>query len=644
MASPAYRRLKDSNALPSPAGVALELLRLTSDEKVTLAAIARVVGSDPALAGRMLKLVNSPYAGLSRKIASIGEAVKLLGLRTVRNLALGLSLISDYREGRGGSFDFAGFWSESLARAVAARQIAASGTVCPPDEAFAAGLLAKIGHLALAVIQPDQECRGEATGGSPGEALPIEAGHGLTHNELSAEMLADWRMQGPLCEAVRFQDAPEQALSGPASTAAQLARLLRLSSSIAHILALPDTDPEPVGAASAQAGQLGIDEAAFHALFQAIAEQWREAAAIFSVATTDLSRLEAFRAGTRPRQDPPEDTPDRVRVLVVDDDPAMLRLTARHLTTAGYWVTAATSALQALEIDASEAPQIVITDWRMPEMDGLELCRRLRTQDPNGFVYLLVLTAESQKGKAVEALEAGADDYLAKPFSAEELLAHTRAGERIVRLQAQLGERSREIAWANAQLAATNEQLRIIATTDELTGLFNRREGLARLAEHWSWADRQGQPFSCMIADIDHFKQVNDTCGHAAGDTVLKATAAALRASARAGEIVCRFGGEEFLILCPGSPAATAAGGAERLRLAVASLRVPVNRSELSVTVSIGVAERTGTMAAPDDLLKAADQMLYTAKATGRNRVAVSARPPGTCKPAARSMDAGSAG
>jgi len=319
---------------------------------------------------------------------------------------------------------------------------------------------------------------------------------------------------------------------------------------------------------------------------------------------------------------------ESLRILVVDDDPAALQLLARQLRDAGYEVTTAANGREALELDRATAPQMVITDWMMPEMDGLELCRRMREYDGGGFVYVIVLTASSDKTRVIEALDAGADDFLTKPYSRAELLARVRAGERIVRLEASLAERSREVARYNAQLAAASEKLRAMATTDELTGLGNRRLAFARLSEHWSLAVRHGEPLSCILIDIDHFKRFNDRFGHAVGDMVLKATADVLRRCCRAEEVACRVGGEEFMIVCPRSAAAAAHNAAERIRAAVEANTICAGEQELAVTVSAGVAQRSEQMRSPEELFKAADGALYAAKEAGRNRVCVAGPQP----------------
>jgi two-component system, cell cycle response regulator len=647
MANPAYEKLKESNALPSPTGVVLEILRLTDDENATLYSISKVVESDPALAGRTLRLINSPFAGLSRRIVSVSVAVKLLGLRAIKNLALSLSLLANNRKGCCGRFDYGAFWSESLARAVAARQIATRLRNFPPDEAFTIGLLAKIGRLGLATARQQEYARvlSSREAGDDAELARMEREcFGLDHNELSAEMMAEWHLPELFYNAVRWQDAPDSACVDMDSRLGQLARLLHLAGGVALLLVQPEATAKHLSALISEADKSGISAEAFDPFIEAIAAEWRDAGAILSVTTRNAPSLAELRARTQavaqtdedhgtwiqPTGPAPTVNPDALRILAVDDDPIMLRLLTKHLAAAGYQVTTAANGGEALEIDRTQAPQMIITDWMMPEIDGLELCRRLRANEDAGFVYVIVLTAQSDKGKVVEALEAGADDFLAKPFSRQELLAHVRAGERIVRLENRLAERGRDIARANAQLAAANDRLRIAATTDELTGLANRREGLIRLAEHWALAERYGEPLSCIVADIDHFKGFNDSFGHPAGDAILKSIAGTLRKTSRRGDIVSRIGGEEFLIVCPMSSVAMAAQEAERLRRAVEANAVATNANQYSVTISMGVAERTTSMARPSDLLNAADGMLYAAKEAGRNRVCAAAESPGS--------------
>lgn len=316
------------------------------------------------------------------------------------------------------------------------------------------------------------------------------------------------------------------------------------------------------------------------------------------------------------------------RVLLVDDDLDTVQLVQCHLHAAGYRVISASNAHDAMRILLEEAPPILITDWEMPDMSGLELCRNVRMHEGIRFVYVIILTAHVGEDRLVEAFETGVDDYVTKSASKKELLARLRAAERIVSLEADLARKTREVyrynaemELANRKLEIANEKLHLAATTDELTGLINRREAMRRLSEHWALATRHGEPLACISADIDHFKLFNDTYGHAIGDQVLRQTSATLRETARAEDVVCRVGGEEFLVLCPRSTADQALTAAERLRRAVQACIHVHGGTRLHVTISAGVAERLPSMTHPYDLLLAVDRALYDAKRAGRNQV-----------------------
>jgi diguanylate cyclase (GGDEF)-like protein len=267
-------------------------------------------------------------------------------------------------------------------------------------------------------------------------------------------------------------------------------------------------------------------------------------------------------------------------------------------------------------------------------MNGAELCRALREHEGVRFAYVLVVTAHSDAERLVETFDSGADDFLAKPINRQELLARLRAGERVARLEEDVARRTREIhrlnaesAVANQKLEEANKKLTTMATTDELTGIMNRREAMARLKELWAYHERYGPEFACIMVDIDHFKKFNDTHGHAVGDMVLRATAAILRTTIRKTDFVARVGGEEFLVLCPHVGVDGGAVCAEHMRSAVEKYVFTHESAQLNVTISLGVAQRDESMGSPDELMRKADTALYEAKAQGRNRVAVATCP-----------------
>ena len=257
-------------------------------------------------------------------------------------------------------------------------------------------------------------------------------------------------------------------------------------------------------------------------------------------------------------------------------------------------------------------------------MTGVELCQALtalRAEGAARSLYVILLTAHGDKGKVVEGLEAGADDFLRKPYNFQELLARIHAGERIQGLQEELIARQIELKKSNAELGLLNEKLTRLANFDALTSLPNRRYTLERFADAWAQARRYGRPLSCIMLDIDHFKQVNDTHGHKAGDVVLQEVAAALHSLVRRYDVCGRFGGEEFLCVCPEATVEAAAMVAERMRVSVSQQEIFTDGVQLSVTISLGVAGMRLDHSSPDALTAEADAMLYAAKEHGRNQV-----------------------
>lgn len=310
-----------------------------------------------------------------------------------------------------------------------------------------------------------------------------------------------------------------------------------------------------------------------------------------------------------------------LKALVVDDIPDNVKLLTYDLQDAGYDVVSATNGKEAMRIIQDVGPQIVLSDWMMPEMDGLELCQAIRNSDLASYTYIIMLTAHSDQCRLVEAFDAGADDFLAKPFEGPELLARVQAGSRIVALEEELARDRLALHKMNAELCILNDKLERWATTDDLTALGNRREGMRYLDECWATTKRHGQSLSCLILDIDHFKACNDQFGHSTGDRILRGTADVLRNATRAGERTFRIGGEEFLVVCPSTDSEAATITAERLRAEVESNTIPHKGGTFKVTISVGAASLTEAHDTAEDLLGAADRALYAAKAAGRNCV-----------------------
>ncbi len=299
------------------------------------------------------------------------------------------------------------------------------------------------------------------------------------------------------------------------------------------------------------------------------------------------------------------------RVLVAEDDAMFRRILERWLTTWGYAVTMAEDGAEAWAILQQEIrPQVLILDWMMPAINGLELCGKVRERNQFPYQYILLATAKDAKQDLVRGLEAGADDYLTKPFDHSELRARLRACNRILTLQ-------------DDQIRA-HEQLRFQATHDALTGSFNRGEILEMLRRELERGARSKTTTGILMLDIDHFKSLNDTYGHLTGDAVLREVTQRISKAVRSYDSVGRYGGEEFVILLPGCNREQVDQGAERVRAAVDNGPVWVNESQISVTVSIGAAVTTHAGISDKEILAAADVALYQAKRIGRNRTVVS--------------------
>lgn len=301
MSKAAYKAIKQTNALPSPTGVALEILRLANDESTTIEQLTATVETDPAISSRLLRLVNSPLAGLARRVSSISGAIKLLGIRTVKNLALGFSLVADNREGACAGFDYDTFWSDSLGRAVAARVIAHRTKGFPPDEAFAAGLLSQIGRLALATVFPETYAYALnlAQEGDVAQLLKTEREVlEIDHNELAAEMFADWYLPESFQVAVRAQDGGEVEPAAD-SPGGRLTRILHLAGSVAAVLADPVVYREALAAMVNEAHRLGIRPDILPADFDLIGTEWRETGTVFSVPARRVPPLAEIYAQAR---------------------------------------------------------------------------------------------------------------------------------------------------------------------------------------------------------------------------------------------------------------------------------------------------------------------------------------------------------
>ncbi|NMG43726.1 diguanylate cyclase [Aromatoleum toluvorans] len=650
-----FEQLRASGDLPSPKGVALAVIRLTRQQDVTIAELARVISADPAFVGRVIKAANGLVAFERRPVASVHEALMVLGLPAVRTMVLGFSLLSHYRRGACRAFDYNRFWSSSLASALAAQVLAERTRAGAADELFAVGLLAHVGELALATLYPAEYDLVLESTRKPGAAPLLElegAQFAINHCELTSAMLEDWGLPKVFLDAVAQVDAPATVPAPEGSRARRLLHTLAAASRVAEICVAEESARPRLAAALFAESSLGVERECLVTDCQRIAGLWVEWCSMLQLdppAPPNFANLAesgpisiaagnpgpVAQAGSKeqiPAKQPNHPEPDgpaveeapanSPRALIVDDEPRTRGSLRAVLEQAHYEVHEAGNGREGMERALELQPQIMILDWNMPELNGPDLVRALRQTRIGQTIYMILLTHSDDDEHLVEAFEAGADDFIAKPLRPRILAARLRAGQRVVRLQQEVEREHEEIRHFASQLAVTNRRLHEAALTDALTGFPNRRYAIDRIQQEWSAAQRWGRPLSCMIIDLDNFKQINDTRGHDVGDEVLRSAADALRSALRGQDVICRTGGDEFLAICPETDLARALVCAERLRNALDSLSLQVGDAKVVISASIGVAMRESWMQDVDALIKQADLGAYLAKQKGRNCVA----------------------
>jgi diguanylate cyclase (GGDEF)-like protein len=310
-------------------------------------------------------------------------------------------------------------------------------------------------------------------------------------------------------------------------------------------------------------------------------------------------------------------------IAIVDDDAAIRRLVKLFLKRAGYEIREYTTGQELRDALPNEQWDLVILDRRLPDLDGVVLAHELKSTADFRARYIIMLTGEDEQEDKIEGLELGADDYITKPFQYPELLARIRAGKRIVDLQNELVE--------------TNKRLERLSVTDGLTQLHNHRYFQDELAKAFEESQRYQRPLSLAMIDIDFFKKINDTYGHAVGDDVLKRAAALFRSSVRSTDLVARYGGEEFAVMMPETALQDGITFAEKIRTLLESTPLETQAGPVQATVSLGVASvPLSRIHSAKELIVAADKALYRAKRGGRNQVQAEKRvdPGRTTRPA----------
>src|SRR5579859_1149355 len=299
----------------------------------------------------------------------------------------------------------------------------------------------------------------------------------------------------------------------------------------------------------------------------------------------------------------------KMKILIAEDEPVSRRLLEAFLRKWDYAVVAVAEGNDALALlEAEDPPRLAILDWMMPGIEGVEICRRVRERSGRPYTYVILLTARGHKQNLLAGLKAGADDFLSKPFDAEELRARLQAGERILKMQ--------------DELIAARDALHFQANHDVLTGVASRRAAFEFLVRELARGYRENKPVGVVLADLDHFKEINDKYGHTAGDLVLQEIARRMTKCTRPYDCVGRYGGEEFLMIFPASTDEGILRLAERMRKAMEAVPVRTPEGEIAITASFGVLVTRGSGRHDvNELLRMVDAALYRAKHAGRNRV-----------------------
>lgn len=637
----AFELLHATGRLPSPRGAATRVIQLTHQERVSIPELARAISGDPAFVGRVLKAANGLIQRSRRPVMSVAEALMVLGVPAVRVLATGFSLLSEHRNGRCRAFDYEAYWAGSVAQALGMQAVVEHTRAAASDEAFSIGLLLRVGELALATVYPDEyavlleraDLDGDALLAAEKEAFAIH------HCELGAEMIEHWGAPPVFAQVVRHADAPEKAPFEHGGRRARLLESVLVARTFAEFcLAERDSRAEWLEAMLRRAEGLGIARDVMLADAARMFSLWLE--------WVDLLQLEPGvsrefpETGIEASGEPPAppmhpfaqsdrqrerlavpSLPDRALVLVIDVESRRRRAVMDLLVQEDCALVESGDAEDALSFALELQPDMLVLGCADASDAVLDLVEALRRTSSGRVMHMLLRVESCDDDTLVRLLEAGGDDAVPMDAAPRLLQARLRAGLREVRLQRELEHDRQELHGFAAQLAITNRRLHDMALTDPLTGFRNRRYAMDRLEQEWAVAERSGRPLSCLAIDVDYLKEINDRFGHDAGDAALVHVAQTLRNALRVQDVICRIGGDEFLVICPGADLDAVIAGAERARRAVADAPLTFDGVETPLGVSIGAAERRADVENAAALIKLADQGAYVSKQGGRNAI-----------------------
>ncbi len=468
-----FEEIKASGHLPTPKGVALQVIQLTHKDDVTNQEIAHAIKSDPALSSRIIKVANARVAYQTRPVVSVVDAVAVLGLSSVRQLVLGLSLMESNRKGTCQQFDYQGFWGHSLLTAITAQNLVLHSGIGSAEEVFILGLLGQVGALAMATAYPQDYGRilGVAATQADSELANLErAEFGFDHNQLTQSMVADWGMPRVFQEVALHHENPEQAHFTEGGRDWRLLNMLHIADYFSRVcLAKGSHRRKMISKLILIATRMGVELEALARLGDKSVHEWHEWCKLCGIRSQELPEFaDVLKAAplTPDMLDAGSELPGaadtlyKLRILLVDDDRAVLLLLKALLENAGHAVVTASNGMEALSLLEKSTPQLIITDWIMPRMDGIEFCKALRQNPKWRNTYVFILTAQESTDRLVEAFEAGANDYMTKPINQRVLGARLRAVQHVVHLQEDMEFDRQQLHKFADELAAFNHRLR----------------------------------------------------------------------------------------------------------------------------------------------------------------------------------------
>jgi len=626
-----YAGLKATGKLPSPKGVAFSIIKLLQRDDFRITDLVQLVQSDPAIAGRLLYFANAAAFARTRPIASLQRAIVALGSFRVRDLVIGLSVMHGHKSGRCPAFDYEDFWGHSLATGIACQELAQFAQLSS-EEIFTIGLLARVGELALASLFPDEYSEILIAGREQhGDTLALELERfGMDHRELACSLLDEWGLPEVLIAAAFHHEDPDAAGFADGSRVQTLTHSLNFASSLAY-LCMVDEEARwsLLPALLARAARLGIGGDALNELVDRMVARWREWGAKLQIRTQDIPPFAQILAATPPmrRMGGSADSqsqragPPALHVQLIGVPLAELPGLVAQIEELGHQPEVIDDSPEdLLQVLRRPAP-IIIADMAMPGLKVAEFFRSLR-QNPTGKEsYALLVASPESEEHVLAVIDAGADDVLIKPINVQTLRVHLNMAARMLLLRQEIHRERLGVMRSTDEFALAQKRLLQDALTDTLTQLPNRRNGLDFLESQWIFARSSGAALACLMLDIDHFKRINDSHGHAAGDAVLRQLADVLRQASRGEDMVFRYGGEEFAAVLTNATLRIALQIGERMRALVEQTAFVWESQPIPVTLSVGVAIASDSNGDSLALIQAADTALYQAKDAGRNQV-----------------------